>query len=281
MIKINGKIIELKRFPDGTLNLSDVLKEFFDCRLVDITWLYDSDEELVPLHFISKFFNENYSQLNLFMPYVPNARQDRIQNKWDVFTLKYFADMINDMQFHKIEVLDPHSKECKKMIKRLEEKECSVFGCVNEYERILSKALLDIKDDNLIVFFPDKGAVNKYGELFEKVYPSYDICYGSKIREWENGEITGLEIITNGNDLKGRNVLIIDDICSYGTTIYESAKKLKEFGIKDIYVFVTHCENSIHEGKLLDCSLIKKIYTTDTILTKMHRKINILTNYRK
>ena len=72
------------------------------------------------------------------------------------------------------------------------------------------------------------------------------------------------------------NILIIDDICSKGGTFYHSAKRLKEAGAANIYLYITHCENTIHEGELLNSDLIKHIYTTDSILTKTHEKITIL-----
>jgi ribose-phosphate pyrophosphokinase len=76
--------------------------------------------------------------------------------------------------------------------------------------------------------------------------------------------------------IAGKDVIIIDDICSRGGTFYHSAKALKEAGAANIYLYVTHCENTIHEGELLNSDLIKHIYTTDSILTKKHEKITII-----
>ena len=69
---------------------------------------------------------------------------------------------------------------------------------------------------------------------------------------------------------------IIDDICSRGGTFYHSAKKLKEHGANDIYLYVSHCENTILEGDLLKGDLIKRVYTTDSIFIKSHEKIEVL-----
>ena len=74
--------------------------------------------------------------------------------------------------------------------------------------------------------------------------------------------------------------LIVDDICSKGGTFYHSAKKLKELGAKNIYLYITHCENSILEGELINSDLITKIYTTDSIYTGKHELIEVLTNFR-
>lgn len=105
--------------------------------------------------------------------------------------------------------------------------------------------------------------------------------YGNKRRDWETGEILGLEIV-NPEIVKDKDVLIIDDICSKGGTFYHSAKALKEAGAKNIYLYVTHCENTIFEGELLkDNGLIEKIFTTDSILTKQHEKIILVRKERE
>lgn len=73
---------------------------------------------------------------------------------------------------------------------------------------------------------------------------------------------------------------MIDDICSYGGTMFYSAKKLKELGAGDIDIYVSHCENSIldsERGHLFDdTELIHKVYTTDSIFTGKHDKITVL-----
>ena len=54
-----------------------------------------------------------------------------------------------------------------------------------------------------------------------------------------------------------------------------TASKLKEMGATQIYLAVTHCENTIFEGDLLSSDLITKIYTTNSILNKEHKKIKV------
>ena len=79
----------------------------------------------------------------------------------------------------------------------------------------------------------------------------------------------------NKEVVNGKDVLIIDDICSRGGTFYHSAKALKEAGAKNIYLYVTHCENTILEGELLTSGLIEKVYTTNSIFTKEHEMIEV------
>jgi len=68
----------------------------------------------------------------------------------------------------------------------------------------------------------------------------------------------------------------VDDICSKGGTFYHSAKKLKELGAKEVYLYISHCENSILQGEVLTSGLIERVFTTDSILTEEHEKITVL-----
>ena len=107
-------------------------------------------------------------------------------------------------------------------------------------------------------------------------------AFGIKNRDWETGEIKGLDLSGEIDQLPGKDILIVDDICSKGGTFYYSAKKLKEAGVNKIYLYVTHCENTIYDGELLkNNGLIEKIYTTDTILTNLESpKIELVERFR-
>lgn len=53
-------------------------------------------------------------------------------------------------------------------------------------------------------------------------------------------------------------------------------KKLKELGAEKVFLYVTHCENTILEGEVLSSGLIEKVYTTDSLLTTTHEKIEVM-----
>ena len=68
-------------------------------------------------------------------------------------------------------------------------------------------------------------------------------------RDRATGQIKGIDVGGDVDNIAGKNILIVDDICSKGGTFYFSAKKLKELGAKNIYLHITHCENTIFEGE--------------------------------
>ena len=189
---------------------------------------------------------------------------DRVHYESEVFTLKHFATFINSLNFDRVSIFDPHSNVSSALFDR-----CTV---INPY-CYCSKAAQACKPD--FIFYPYEGAMKRYNSIIRANKP---ITFGMKKREWTTGEIKGLDIFGDTDALKDAKVLIIDDICSRGGTFYHSANKLKELGAKEIYLYVSHCEDTIHEGELLkDNGLIERIYTTDSIVNRREsEKIEVI-----
>ncbi len=203
----------------------------------------------------------------LLMPYIPYSRMDREIDD-QIFSLKYFADVLNDMKFDKVIVADPHSKVSYDLIKNLEE--------VNIENLITNEVLSKINVD--FIMFPDKGAKEKYTQKYLNLCAEYKIVYGEKKRDFKNrGKIKEYSIIADDMDLKGKSVLIIDDLCSFGNTFKYASFSLKTQGVDKIYLFVTHTENTVFQGELLDFSDIEKVFTTNSIIrNQSHPKLSVI-----
>ena len=264
MIKLNQEKINIGYFPDGTLLLKQsVPVDFPEERSATIQWLFENNEELVILIYLVKHLKSHeITKIHLNLPYIPNARQDRVKGDEDVFTLKYFAETINDLSFASVTVLDPHSYVAEALIDRI---------IVQSPKPLVEKVIGSLDSTCLTMFYPDEGAMKRYSNMFELPY-----AFGIKKRDWKTGKIQGLTVSGMTEMIKDKDILIVDDICSRGGTFYHSAKCLKELGAKNIYLYVTHCENTILEGELLQSGLIEKVYTTDSIFTKEHEKIVVI-----
>lgn len=264
MLKLNGKPIELGRFPDGTLLIKeDVPKDYNTERTAELSWFFENDAETVALIYITKHLKSHgVEKIHLFMPYIPNARQDRVKSDEDVFTLKYFAELINSLNFASVTVLDPHSTVSEGLIDRI---------VIKTPKDNIAKVISEIGGDNLMMFFPDEGAMKRYSAMADKPY-----AFGIKKRDWKTGQIKGLDVAGQTELIPGSRILIVDDICAKGGTFYHSAKKLKELGASEIYLYISHCENTIFQGELLDSDLLVKIFTTDSIFNGEHEKIEVL-----
>ncbi|MCL2496848.1 MAG: ribose-phosphate pyrophosphokinase [Clostridiales bacterium] len=259
MMKINDIPVRIERYPDATprLNISA------DAEEIMLEWLYEKDEEII-LWFIVKHLRERLGvkSLTLYMPYIPHARMDRVKNRQEVFTLKYFCEFVNSLCFDKVIVRDAHSPVSLALLNNV------VSEQLDKTIMELIAGLLDAKKD--IVFYPDEGSYKRYAESI--IFPC---AFGVKKRDWLTGKILGLEI-QGQLPAQPFNTLIIDDISSYGGTFLHSAKRLKELGADKIYLYVTHCENSILNGELMNSGLLERIYTTQSIYSGDHPLITFV-----
>lgn len=267
MIRINNKTADIGHFPDGTLLLKEVVGTDDKNADVILKWNYENNEELLAVYFLTKHIKAaGYENVILDMPYIPNARQDRVKNPEDVFTLKYFAELINSLAFKEVRVLDAHSNVSLALIDRVKQA---------TPQRYIEELLNNIEQETgkkPLLFYPDEGAAKRYSSMIAAPY-----CFGIKNRDWSTGEITQLSVAGETQLVKGNDVLIVDDICSYGGTFLYASNKLKELGANDIYLFVSHCEQSALKGKLYTCEYIKQIYTTDSIfMDKENTRIKVL-----
>ena len=247
-------------FPDGTLHLN-----LPDEHIYGVKWNYESDAELFTLICIAKHYND--PTMELYLPYIPHARMDRVKSNEDVFTLKYFCEVINSLNFRRVWVMDAHSNVSLALLNNVKQMSvqdtiydavykltCEIAGGYDHQERMDAQA-------DLVVFFPDEGAMKRYSDMINDM----PYAFGIKKREWATGKILGLDIM-NAELVKGKNVLIIDDICSRGGTFLHSAKALKASGANRIFLYVTHAEKTMVEGEMYnDLDLVERIYTTDSI----------------
>lgn len=266
MIRLNDKKIEIGKFPDGTILMKEyVSKEFDEDRKAVIKWTFENNEELVALIYLTRHLQSHgINKIDLDMPYIPNARQDRVKSDEDVFTLKYFSEIINSLGFRSVRVLDPHSSVSEALINNI---------IIDTPKKNIEKVIDKVKssDKNLIMFYPDEGAMKRYSGMIDKPY-----TFGIKKRDWATGNIMGLDVSGMTDLINGSDIIIVDDISSRGGTFYFSAKELKKLGANDVYLYISHCENTILEGEVLKSGLIKKVFTTDSIFTASNENIELV-----
>jgi ribose-phosphate pyrophosphokinase len=303
MIAINGIEIEVGHFPDGTQMLLNfpidhvmsVASGKWGSHMIEVDWQYERDEELVTLYFLMSHLKEvTYAkdfEFVLYLYYIPNARMDRVKSKAEVFTLKHFCRLINEMGFDRVYTLDPHSNVSEALINNL---------TIKSVEPFIKYAIDDIEGVGIdggekyggtsVIYFPDAGAMKRYSGL--KVFGEREIIYGSKERDWKTGVIKGLKIlnrdgekITDEHYLDGKTVMMIDDIVSYGGTFAYSADALRKLGASAVYGYVTHTENSVldeEKGKLLtrlNSGVVDELFTTNSIYTGKHERITRISKF--
>lgn len=186
------------------------------------------------------------SRLNLSMPYVPYARQDRVSVPGEALSIKVFANLINSQNYADVKILDPHSDVTTALINNL--------TVVEQHE--IAKNIVSIPDTTLVA--PDAGAAKKIVKLAAITNSEFITAY--KVRDPVTGNITGTRVDANPVALmnSSKRFLIVDDICDGGRTFVELAKVLKTYTNLPIDLYVTH--GIFSKGLNVFNGLIDKIY---------------------
>jgi len=169
------------------------------------------------------------TEMVLVMLYTPYARQDRVCEPGEALSLKRFGDMLNSLEFDRVVVADPHSDVTGAVIDNL---------VVIPQEAIVEKMLKTyIHKNDFALVSPDAGALKKIHKV-SKALGGVDVFCAEKIRDTKTGNILSTKI--DVEDFKGRNLLIVDDICDNGGTFLALSKILKEKGAGRVDLYVTH-----------------------------------------
>ena len=256
MIKINRKVFGGETFKNNEVIYKAVDLLFFDKNNVEM--YFEDNRDITNLIMAVGYLRSKMpnASIELYMPYIPYSRMDREIND-QIFSLELFANVINSLNFTKVKVLDPHSVVSENLINNL---------VIMPLENVIADVIKNLNVD--IIMFPDKGSRKKYTERYKDICSKYPVIYAEKVRDLENkGRILCSKIVGDeGIDLTGKNVLIIDDICVYGNTFKFASMALKEKGVNQVSLWVTHCENVIVDGPLFSEGHIDHVYTTNSII---------------
>lgn len=276
MVKVNGEVFGQGKFHNSeTIFMNTELSEDTNC----VSIAYEGDEDIFVALMAAEYIKDKapMSKVVLEMLYAPYSRMDReIPEGNQLFSLKYFGEIINRAGFDKVVVLDPHSSETLRQINDVEEA---------DLEGYVKQVIDDFKPD--YIFYPDKGAYSKYPEVLKGIDIPY--FYGTKIRDLGHcGRILMDEYeLHDAPDLNDKSVLIIDDIVALGGTAYAAGMALKQAGAKEVALYISHAENGIFMGRLLDDAgadetgfgkPVDKVYTAGTIpLVRNHPDLHLIT----
>lgn len=186
--------------------------------------------------------------IDLFIPYFPAARQDRVMIPGEPLSVKVYADIINAMQLNKVYVFDAHSEVTPALLNN--------STVIPNYTFI--KAVLESIGNNVKLISPDGGALKKIYKVSEFL-GGVEVVECNKSRDVKTGKLSGFKVYEN--DLQGMDCLIVDDICDGGGTFVGLAEELKKKNAGKLYLAVSH--GIFNKGfEVLNC--FDGIFTTNS-----------------
>ncbi|MBK8230034.1 MAG: ribose-phosphate pyrophosphokinase [Candidatus Eisenbacteria bacterium] len=185
------------------------------------------------------------------LPYFGYARQDRKDRPRVPITAKLVANLITTAGANRVLTMDLHSSQIQG------------FFDIPFDHLYAAPVLIDYFREkaipNLTVVAPDLGSVKMARAYAQRLEASLALVDKRRTRADD------MEVMTLIGDVKGRNVVIFDDVVSTGKTIAKAAIALKEQGAEEIYVGVTHAVFSPEAGEIMRSAPVREIVVTDSI----------------
>lgn len=234
-----------------------------------VVWHFEEERELIDIVSLFTLLPRSWD-VDLHIPYLPYARQDKAIGNDKTFNLFVLAKILNSVDIGRISAVDVHNQaETRRLIPKL----------VNCDVTMIHEEVVANFEPRFIVF-PDAGARYRYASapFRDRIRLAFD-----KTRDQATGQLvlgsmsakTPLEDSVRDADLyqlarPGDRFLIIDDICDGGATFIEVAKRIREKAANAyITLFVTHGLFSRGRAHLLNNG-IDAIFTTNSLRRNEH-----------
>jgi len=244
--------VKIERFADGekVIRVEDDVRGR-DCFVLQST-CKPVDENLVELLiYLDCLRRASAKRITAVVPYFGYARQDRKDEGRVPITAKLVANIIAAAGANRVLAIDLHAAQVQ-----------GFFDIPVDHlsgELVLSKYFRDKKISNLTVVSPDVGNMKIASRYSERLGGELAIVHKKRV---SGSEAIAQEII---GEVKGRNIVMCDDIIATAGTVCSAAELVKERGAEKIYIGATH---GVFAGQALERlkeAPIDEIVVTDTI----------------
>ena len=133
-----------------------------------------------------------------------------------------------------------------------------------------------VSEDSLVLCAPDKGALKFVHKVREELQKnSIPLVFMNKVRSDERKVSIQIspESEISEEEIKGKDIAVIDDMVRTGNTIMETCNLLKAAGANRVVFFVTHFYSSRECRVNLNAHTLDEIVTTSTIPDILNRDV--------
>ena len=243
---------ETKIFPDGEskITLRKIPKKSV-ILVVQSTYPPVDTNLLQALSIISQV-RKISSRTFAIIPYIGYARQDKQFLSGEVITMSVVAKMLQSAGAKKVIVVDIHSNTALNHFNIPTENVSAVPELANYFKKLNLK--------NPLVVSPDMGGSSRSKKFASLLKTDFIVL--KKHRDKKTGSVS---IQTAKMDVQGKDLILVDDIISTGSSIIKAAQFLKKQKCKRVFVACTHGLLVDGAEKKIRKAGVSRIISTNTI----------------
>ncbi|HSH51683.1 MAG TPA: ribose-phosphate pyrophosphokinase [Bacteroidales bacterium] len=197
------------------------------------------------------------------MPYYGFARQDRKDKPRVSIASKLVANLLTAAGVDRIMTLDLHADQIQ-----------GFFDVPVDHlyaSAIFVPYIKNLNLDNLVMASPDMGGTKRANAYSKFLETPLVICHKSRKKANIVGELTVI------GEVKGKNVIILDDMIDTAGTITKATDMMIEKGAASVRAFATHAVLSGPAYERINDSKITEVVVTDSLPIKpLSEKIKVL-----
>ncbi len=197
------------------------------------------------------------------IPYFGWARQDRKDKPLVSIGAKLIADMLSVAGIQRVITLDLHADQIQ-----------GFFNVPVDHlyaSSIFLPHIQSLRLKDLVIASPDVGGSKRASSYAKHLGADLVLCHKSRVKA---NEVEGIKII---GEVKGKNVILIDDMVDTAGTITKAADIMMAEGAISVRAFASHAVLSNPAIERIEKSKLVEIYFTDSIPVKQKSdKIKIL-----
>lgn len=241
-----------KRFSDGEFNF--YIEE--NVRGADVFIVQPtcppSDRNLMDLLImVDAFRRSSADRITVVIPYFGFARSDKKDRPRVPIASKLVANLIEAAGVNRVLTMDLHASQIQGFFDIPVDHLYAAPEFISHYQ--------DNRMPNLTVVSPDTGGAERARAYAKRLDAGLALC--DKRREKANVA----EVMNVVGDVKGKNCIVVDDMCDTGGSLTKVAEALKNAGAERIHACFTHPVLSGQAVEKLEKSAYEQIVVTDTI----------------
>jgi len=252
-LKIKLGDASIERFSDGEIRAKiNQNVRGHDVFVIQST-CYPSNDNLVELLImIDAFRRASAKRITAVLPYFGYARQDRKDQPRVPITAKLVANILTVAGANRVLTIDLHAGQIQ-----------GFFDIPLDHLfafTIFAQYIKELKiDENLVIVSPDVGGIKTARAYAKRMNCELAIVDKRRI---DDQKTEAMHIMGN---VKGKHVVIVDDMVATAGSLVEAAEAVKKAGALDVYATISHpvlCGPAIERLKK---SSINELVVTDTI----------------
>ena len=256
---------EVTTFSDGEISVS--IRETVrgsDVFVVQSTCAPVNHNLMELLIMLDAFKRASAGRITAVIPYYGYARQDRKAKARDPISAKLIADLITAAGADRILTMDLHAPQIQGFFNIPVDHLLGVPILVPYY----SRKFADCKED-VVVVSPDLGSVTRARNFAQRFDAPLAII--DKRRQKANV----CEVMNIIGDVRGKKVILVDDMIDTGGTLVNAAKAVMETGgAKEVYACATHGVLSGPAIERIAHSCLSQVLLLDTIPLPPEKQIS-------